>query len=92
MFNSWFFKIFYQNTSKFGFWAHGFWVLEDGWVLTIKSKHLKDFFEISLFPKILSIKLFGNSWGNLYIHFLVIIIWFRYTYGEKKFLLKSEEI
>ena len=32
------------------------------------------FSEIPLFPKILSFKLFGNSWENFYILFLVIII------------------
>ena len=37
---SWFFAIFYQKMSKFGFW------LED-WVLAIKSKHFRDFLEIS---------------------------------------------
>ena len=28
-----------KNVKKFGFWA-------DGWVLVIKSKHFRDFFEI----------------------------------------------
>ena len=37
---SWFFAIFYQKISKFGFW------LED-WVVAIKSKHFRDFLEIS---------------------------------------------
>ena len=41
--------------SKFSFWVAG-------WVLTIKSKHFKDFLKISLFPKILSFKLFGSWW------------------------------
>ena len=27
---------------------------------------------------------FGNSWGNSYIHFRVIIIYFRFTFGEEK--------
>ena len=40
MFYSWFFTIFYQKTSIFGFWV-------DGWVLAIKSKHFRDFLEIS---------------------------------------------
>lgn len=30
------------------------------------------FHEISLFPKILNFRLFGNLWGNSYIQFLVI--------------------
>ena len=45
----------------------------DGWVLAIKSKHFSDF-----------LKSFGNSRDNLYIHFLVIIILFRFTCGEEK--------
>ena len=27
---------------------------------------------------------FGNSWGNSYIHIWVIIIYFRFTFGEEK--------
>ena len=49
--------------SKFGF------RVED-WVLVLKSKHFRDFYEIFEFPMILSVKTFGNS----YIHFLVIKI------------------
>ena len=32
----------------------------------------------SSFPKIISPKLFGNSWGNLYVQFLVIISCFTF--------------
>ena len=32
----------------------------------------------SSFPKIISPKLFGNSWGNLYVQFLVIISFFTF--------------
>ena len=35
-------------------------------------------------PNFLSVKSFGNSLGNLYIHFLVIIIYFNFTCGEEK--------
>ena len=77
MFYSSFFAIFYQKTLKFGFRV-------DGWVLTIKSKYFRDFPGISYFPKILSLKSFGNSWGNSYIHFLVIIIFFRFICGDGK--------
>ena len=55
---SWFFAIFCQKTSIFGFWVV-FWVLQE-------------------------FELFGNSWGNSYIDFLVIIIYFRFTYGKDK--------
>ena len=75
VFYSWFFAFFYQKTSKFGFWV-------DGWLFAIKPKHFRDFLEISKFPKILSLKSFGNSWDNSYIHFLVIIIQFRFTCGK----------
>ena len=34
--------------------------------------------------KILTLKPFGKLWDNLYIHFLVIIILFRFTCGEGK--------
>ena len=37
------------------------WLLVGGCVLTIKSKHFRDFLEISQFPKILSLESFGNS-------------------------------
>ena len=40
MFYSWFFAIFYQKMWQFGFRS-------DGWVLVIKSKHFRDFLEIS---------------------------------------------
>ena len=40
-----------------------------------------DFSNIFLFPKILSLKLFGNTWGNLYRSF-VLNIMFHFAYGE----------
>ena len=39
MFYSWFFAIFFEKTSKFGFWV-------DGWLLVIKAKHFRVFLEI----------------------------------------------
>ena len=48
------FAIFYRKTSKF--------VLKvAGWVIAIKLKHFNNILEISQFPKILSIKSFGNT-------------------------------
>ena len=35
-------------------------------------------------PNFLSLKLFGNSWGFLYIPFLLLIITLRFTCGQKK--------
>ena len=45
---------FNGKASKFDFWV-------GGWVATIKSKHFRDFLEISWFPKFLSLKSFENS-------------------------------
>ena len=39
-----------------------------------------DFLNISLFPKFLSLKLFGNSWGNMYAMFLLQEIKSRYLW------------
>ena len=77
MFYKWLSAIFYPDTSKFGFWV-------DGWVLVIKSKHFEDFPKISYFPKMLSLKSFGNLWRNSDIYFLVIIILFLLTCGDEK--------
>ena len=51
------FTIFNQKTSKFGSWVNG-------WVLTIKSKHFKNFLETSYFPKILSLKCSATCEAN----------------------------
>ena len=45
-----------------------------GRVLPNNSKYFNDFYVFSLLPKISSLKLFGNSWGNSHTHFLVTII------------------
>ena len=45
-----------------------------------------DFPDLSNFPKILSLKSFGNSWGNSYVPALLLIITLRFTWGEKKIL------
>ena len=43
-----------------------------------------DFPDISWFCKILSLTSFGNSWGNSYIAYLLLIITLRFTSGERK--------
>ena len=53
--------------SKFAVWVVG-------WVLSINSKRFIDFIKPTQFFKILSVMLSGKTRGNLYIHFLVIII------------------
>ena len=45
------------------------------------STQIWDFAKISWFPKILSLKLFGNSWVNLYTKFAIKNITFRFTCG-----------
>ena len=53
-----------------------------GWIHTTSSKYFKNFLKIFLLPKILYLKFFGKSWGSLYIHFLVLVIKFHFTYGK----------
>ena len=53
------------------------------WVLPIKSRHFRNFLEISQVFKILSLKLYGNLWGNSYINFH---FWWKQT------VLKSEKV
>ena len=43
---------------------------------------LRDFPDISSFPKILSFKSFGNSWGKSYTKFIILEIKSRFTCGE----------
>ena len=67
---------------------HVFWLLlpkfnfcrGDG-ALGYVSTQIWDAPNISLFPKILSLKSFGNSWGNLYTKFSILDITFRFTCG-----------
>ena len=42
MFKGWIFLIFYEQTSRFGYWVHD-------WELAIKSKDLRNFLKISQF-------------------------------------------
>ena len=51
---------------------------------TVSPWILGDFPVISLYPKILSLMLFGNSLGNLYIELFILDIKLRSTYGEWK--------
>ena len=55
-----------------------------GWALGNNSMRFWDFSDISCFPKILSLKLFGNSTGYSYIPCLLLIITLRFTCGEAK--------
>ena len=64
-------------------WNFPFWWPADHF--PIISLHFRDFLEISYFPKVLSLRSFGNSWHNSYIPFFVIIIFLPCFSGEQKF-------
>ena len=68
------FRVFWLLLPKFNFW-------KGDWVLGYVSTQIWDFPNISLFPKILSVKSFGNSWDNSYTKFAILDITFRFTCG-----------
>ena len=68
---------FLLESTKFLFW-------EEDSALGYNSMKFWDFPNLSKFPKILSLKSFGNSWGNLYEPFLLLTIALRFTCGERK--------
>ena len=55
-----------------------FSVQEEDWALGNNSMNFRDFSGICQFPKILTLKSFGNSWGNSYIPCLLLIITLRF--------------
>ena len=78
MFYSWFFPIFYQKTSKFGFWV-------DGWVLVIKYKYFRDFLSLFFFLcRQLMRKLVHSLSGDN--NLVPFHLWWR------KIVLKSEKV
>ena len=66
--------VIYRNSQNFHFgWPAGYLFL------------IPSTFGIFLkFCKILNLKEFGNTWGNSHAQSMVRIIWFHFTYGEKK--------
>ena len=56
--------------------------LKGDWALGYPSLQVLDFLNISLFPKMLSLKSFGNSWRILYTEFAKLDITFRFTRGK----------
>ena len=52
--------------------------------LGYNSMKFRGFPDFSQFPKILSLKSMGNSWGNSYISCLLLIILICFTCAEKK--------
>ena len=67
-------RVFWLILPKFNFWK-GDRAL--GYVTT----QIWDFPNICLFPNILSLKSFGNSFGNSYSKFAILVITFRFTSG-----------
>ena len=80
-------RVFWLLLSKFSFW-------KEDWALGYVSIQIWDFPSISLFPKILNLKSFGNSWGKysiiVYILFsswkqyTAIINWVNVTFASKR--------
>ena len=60
---------------KFNFW-------KGDCTLGYDSAQILDFPNISLFRKILSLKFFGNSWGNSDTKFGLLDIMFHFTRGS----------
>ena len=52
------------------------------WALRYVSTQIWDISGGSQFPKILSTKLLGNSWGNTYAKFVILDTKFRFACGE----------
>ena len=63
--------------TKFTFW-------EEDWALNYNSMKLWNFPDISQFPEIASIQLFGNSWGNSCIRLYLLITTLHFTWSERK--------
>ena len=74
------FSSFLLILTKFSFW-------EEDRTLGYNSMKVSDFPDIFSFPKILSLVLFCNSWGNLYIPCWFLIITLSFTCREKKICL-----
>ena len=65
------FETAHYGKSSTSFFQNIFTSTDKGFIsgagLTTKSIKFWGFPDITLFPKILSLKLFGNSWGNSYV-------------------------
>ena len=71
------FRDIFASTNKI-------FILAGGWALDYHSMKFRHSPNISQVPKILSLKAFGNSRGNLYIRCLKAITAHRFTCGERK--------
>ena len=72
-----FFSSYLLILTKFSFW-------NENRALGYNSIKFQNFLDVSLFPKILNLKLFDNSWGNSDISCLLLTIALLFTCGEKK--------
>ena len=61
------FGVFRVLLLKFNFW-------KENWDLSYASTKILDFLNLSLFPKILSLMSFGNSWGSSDTKFAILDI------------------
>ena len=59
------------------------WYWEEDWALVYHFMKFWDIFGICFFPKILSLKLCGNSRGNPYIPYLLLFVTFHFTYCKR---------
>ena len=64
---------------------------EENCSLGYNSMKIRDFLDISYFPKNLNLKSFGNSWGNLYKLCLLPIIMLRFISNERKIQLNMKK-
>ena len=90
-FNFYFSAVFcwYQQSFYFEKWP-GHW--EEDWALDYNSMNFWDFPDLSEFPKILSLKSWGKSWGNSSIPYLLLKIALCFNCGETKILLKNQKV
>ena len=72
-----FFSSFLLASRNFLFW-------EGDWLLRYNFMKFLDFADFFYFPKSVSLKSFGNSWGNSYIPCLLLIIVLQFNCGERK--------
>ena len=70
-FNFYFLFFIFLVLRKLSFW-------QGNWALGYHSMMFRQIPDISEFPKILSLKSLGNSWGNSYIPCLLVIIAHRF--------------
>ena len=68
-----FYQKYFSSINKFSFW-------KENWALGYHSMQFRTFPDISLFPKIISLKSFGNS----YIPCLKVITAHHFTSNERK--------